>query len=242
MVGHRAWSAGVVYVDLFSGPGVCEIRGTGERFPGSPLIAAQSPKPFRTILLCEKDPDLAKACDSRLASIINRDRFAVFNGDCNEMIDQMVARIPPGALVLAFLDPTGLHLWFETVRKLAGHGPVDLLVLFPDAIDILRNEKHLYFDQPESNLDQVLGEGANWREKVVNLESSDIAARRRLYAEIYKSQLESRASYSHFEEEVIRGPQGPLYRLIYATKHHRGADFWRKSVAKELSGQTRLFT
>jgi hypothetical protein len=46
--------------------------------------------------------------------------------------------------------------------------------------------------------------------------------------------------YEHFADEVIRGPQGPLYRLIYATKHERGIDFWRKSVAKELTGQMRM--
>lgn len=241
MVDHPAWPAGVVYVDLFAGPGVCEIRNTGERFPGSPLIAAHSPKPFRKILLCEIRPDLAAACEARLARDISRSRFDVLIGDCNQMIDQVVPQIPHGALVLAFLDPTGLHLWFETVRKLAAHGPVDLLVLFPDAYDILRNEKHLYFDQPDSNLDRVLGQGSNWREKIERLDSSDSAARRRLFAEIYKGQLESRGDYVCFEEEVIRGPQGPLYRLIYATKHHRGADFWRKSVAKEKSGQVRMF-
>lgn len=241
MVDHPAWPAGVVYVDLFAGPGVCEIRNTGERFPGSPLIAAHAPKPFRKILLCEIRPDLAAACEARLARDISRNRFNVLVGDCNQMIDQVVLQIPRGALVLGFLDPTGLHLWFETVKNLAAHGPVDLLVLFPDAYDILRNEQHLYFDQPESNLDRVLGEGANWRDEIANLESSDPSVRRKLYAEIYKRQLESRAGYKYFEDEVIRGPQGPLYRLIYATKHDRGADFWRKSVAKEKSGQFRMF-
>ena len=49
MVGHPQWSAGLIYVDLFAGPGVCRLRDTGERLPGSPLIAANAPKAFRRI-------------------------------------------------------------------------------------------------------------------------------------------------------------------------------------------------
>jgi three-Cys-motif partner protein len=241
MVGHPAWSAGVVYVDLFAGPGVCEISETAERFPGSPVIAARAPKPFRKILLCEVVRDLADACEARLTKLIDKEHFTIYRGDCNKVIDTLVAQIPRHALTLAFLDPTGLHLSFETVEKLAACGRVDLLILFPDAYDILRNEQHLYFDQPDSNLDRTLGRGANWRERVGELKSTDKAARRKLYATIYKDQLRSHAGYEFFEDEVIRGPQGPLYRLIYATKDERGVDFWRKSVARELSGQIRMF-
>ena len=88
--------------------------------------------------------------------------YELFCGDCNVEVDNVVAGIPDGALTLAFLDPTGLHLQFTTVQKLSRHGPVDLLTLFPDGVDILRNADHLYFDQPDSNLDLVLGDGSNW--------------------------------------------------------------------------------
>ena len=50
MVGHPKWPEGLVYVDLFGGPGVCVLSGSRRRIPGSPLIAAHSPKPFQKIL------------------------------------------------------------------------------------------------------------------------------------------------------------------------------------------------
>jgi hypothetical protein len=62
-----------------------------------------------------------------------------------------------------------------------------------------------------------------------------------LYASIYKQQLTQHAGYHFFRDEIIKGPRGPLYRLIYATKDERGTDFWDKSVKKELRGVQRLF-
>lgn len=241
MIGKPAWSAGVVYVDLFCGPGVCVERKSRRRFPGSPLIAAHTEKPFTRILLCEKDSKNADACRLRMESSPARERYELFEGDCNQLIGDVVARIPDRSLVLAFLDPTGLHIHFKTVIKLANRGATDLLVLFPDAVDILRNDKALYFDLPDSNLDLVLGPDSKWREKISALDSTDGSRRRRLYSDIYKDQLRNHCGYKHFEEEVISGRTGPLYRLVYATKHETGQDFWRKSVKKDSRGQGRLF-
>lgn len=203
---------------------------TNERCPGSPLIAAGAPKPFTKILLCEKDKLLADACESRLAQRLPAEQFRMFPGDCNACVHELCSEIPRRALTLAFLDPTGLHLSFQTVQTLSRCGRVDLLILFPDAVDILRNAGQLYFDQPVSN----------WRKAKSELESSEPSAERRLYASIYKQQLRRHAGYDHFAEEVIRGSHGPLYRLIYATKHPLGIDFWDKSIKKEFGGQQRL--
>ncbi len=242
MVGKPAWSGGVVYVDLFAGPGICVERKTGRRFPGSPLIAANTAKPFTKILLCDKDSTTADACRRRMEMSPARERYDLFEGDCNELIDDIVKQIPGRSLVLAFLDPTGLHLHFETVKKLAGRGATDLLILFPDAVDIIRNDKAYYFEQPESNLDLVLGKDSDWRNKIAALESTDASRRRKLYADIYKSQLENHCGYRFFEEEVITdASHRPLYRLIYATKHETGQQFWVKSVQKDSRGQGRLF-
>lgn len=241
MVDKSAWRAGVVHVDLFAGPGICSIRRMNERFPGSPLIAAHAPKPFSRILLCELDSSLADACEQRLAARLPASRFRMFRGDCNDRVHELCREIPDQALTLAFLDPTGLHLWFATVQALADRGAVDLLILFPDAVDILRNVDNLYFDQPDSNLDRVLGPDSNWRQRKSALQSTGGSALRRLFTEIYQDQLKRVAGYRHVTSESIRGPRGPLYRLIYATKHQRGMDFWEKSVKRELGGARRLF-
>src|ERR1700682_4592245 len=92
MVGKRQWS-GLVYVDLFGGPGVLQ-RKSGKRIPGSPLIAVNARKPFCKILVCEKRKKIAAACGSRLANSPAAGRFEVFPDDCNVAIHDLVKRIP----------------------------------------------------------------------------------------------------------------------------------------------------
>jgi three-Cys-motif partner protein len=239
MVGHVGWPEGVVYVDLFAGPGVCLISGANRRVPGSPLIAAHAPKAFRKILLCELDPVNAIACQDRLNRSPAAATSKVFCGDCNDEVSKIAAEIPRGALTLAFIDPTGLHIKMTTITKLASAGRVDLLILFPDAVDVLRNID-LYRLQPNSNLDQFLGSDSNWRAELDSLGDSEPSRVRQLFATLYTQQLKKHAKYEVFGQEIIKGPQGPLYRLIFASKHPRGAEFWEKVTKKELGGQRRF--
>ena len=241
MVGNPHFSS-VLYVDLFSGPGICEVREGGERIPGSPLIAASTAKPFDKILLCELDDSLASACEERLLKRgLVESQFKVLRGDCNQQIDSMVKLIPGKALTLAFLDPTGLHLHFESVAKLASYGRVDLLILFADRMDIIRNER-LYLDQDESNLDRFMGAGSNWREERESVVLSDSSSISKFYVTCYKRQL-AKLGYIHSDDIPIRdrARNQLLYRLVYATIHPRGLDFWKKSLKRELSGQRGLF-
>lgn len=239
MVGHPKWQAGLVYVDLFGGPGVCEIETSGKRVPGSPLIAAYAPKPFERIIVCELDPQLGAACAKRLSRVGLSGRQKVISGDCNEKVSEVAADIPRGALTLAFIDPTGLHARFETVATLSERGRVDLLVLFADAYDIVRNVE-LYNDNPQSNLDQVLGPDSNWRPKWEALETRSSARVRKMFAGIYREQLRRHLGYKVFGEHTISGPKGALYRLIYASKHERGLEFWDKITKKDKGGQRHL--
>jgi three-Cys-motif partner protein len=241
MVDSPKWTAGVVYVDLFSGPGVCQVKESTRRFPGSPVIAAYATKPFTKLLLCEKNRNAADACEARISTSPASDRFTLFRGDCNECIDDVVSQIPDGALTLAFVDPTGLHAQIRTIQKLAAGRRVDLVVLFPDAMDAVRNTQAYYFQQPDSKLDRVLGANSDWRTEYQNLGTHERSAVCKWFTDLYRRQLSKVAGYDQFGEEVIRGPQGPLYRLLFASKHPRGLDFWTKVTKRELGGQGRMF-
>ena len=239
MVGHPQWGVGLVYADLFGGPGVCTIEPFGKRIPGSPLIAAHAPKPFERIIVCEKDRVAAAACKARLERTPAGTRCHVIADDCNAVVADIAALIPPRALTLAFIDPTGLHARYETIAALSQCGRVDLLVLFADAYDIVRNAD-LYREQQESNLDLVLGPDSNWRERWDNLVNRTSDKIRRTFAEIYVDQLK-KLHYQRFRQPCISGPRGALYRLIYASKHERGLEFWDKVTGKDASGQRHLF-
>jgi len=237
IVGHRKWPAGVAYVDLFAGAGVCTLKKSNRRVPGSVLIAAKMSKPFVKILACEKNPDFAKACRIRLSRTSVRSRCEVLVGDCNERVHEIVDRIPKGALTLVFIDPKGLDARFETIAALAQRRRVDFVSLFADAYDINRNAEYHYRRDPDSKLDQVLGPDSGWREKLDALSSPTGRNRRRLFADIYKDQLKRLLEFTHFGEKTITCASGALYKLVYASHHKLGLKFWNEALRKEPSGQ-----
>jgi three-Cys-motif partner protein len=240
MVGHPQWKNGLTYVDLFSGPGVCVIKETGTRFPGSPLIAASASKPFTRLILCDIDRTAADACTERINGIAPDQDFQFHCNDSNVAVDEIVKQIIPRSLTLAFIDPTGLHAHFETVRKLSQTGRVDLVVYVPDAVDIARNVD-IYLPNPNSNLDRFLGPTSNWRDKWKALGDASGAKGRKLFSTIYQEQLKTHLGYEVFDDIVIQRKQAPLYRLIYASKHTLGLDFWKKATSKDVRGQRDLF-
>jgi three-Cys-motif partner protein len=239
MVGHPKWPAGLVYIDLFAGPGVCELKQTGRRIPGSVLIAANAPKPFRRVLACELHGACADALAKRLSGSLPDQVWALFRGDCNRAIHEVVKHVPAGALSLAFVDPEDLRVDFSTVRALASCGRVDLLILFMDRMDIVRNVDR-YERQRESALDRMLGPQSAWREKWSRLDNRSPENICRLFADEYKGQLARHLGYRSFGERVMRSSRAPLYRLIFASKSDKGLEFWDKVTRKERSGQTSI--
>ena len=50
----RKWDMRV-YIDLYSGPGMVRVRGTGKFLWGSPLLALQVKDPFDKFIFCESN-------------------------------------------------------------------------------------------------------------------------------------------------------------------------------------------
>jgi three-Cys-motif partner protein len=205
------------------------------------LIAANAPKPFSKILACEKDPQLCHACKTRLVSFGASAQCDVFRGDCNVCVEQIASRIPDGALTLAFIDPTGLHARFDTIARLSQRGRVDLLVLFADRNDIVRNVDLYEHQGADSNLDQVLGPDSNWRDAWKQLTNRTAPNISKMFADIYKNQLKRHLGYIECAEKTMSSAQGPKYRLMYASKHERGLEFWHKITKKDVHGQREMF-
>ena len=126
MVDHPAWPEGLVYLDLFAGPGICSIRGSNRRVPGSPLIAAHAPKQFRKILLCELDPKNAMACEQRLKQSPASDRYNPRNETSSGEIfdpsrdDNLASPIYPNGTTLLVQSPSS---GFTAIVLLKNSGP-----------------------------------------------------------------------------------------------------------------------
>jgi three-Cys-motif partner protein len=240
--GRRAFPDGLIYVDLFGGAGVCTLKGRSkERFPGSVIIAAHARQPFEKIIVCEKDPSLAEACRARLAKTAVADRCEVLIGDCNQLVAEVVRKIPERALTLAFIDPKALDAKFSTVATLSRSARVDFVVLFADAYDINRNAEYLYRADADSKLDQVLGPDSNWRDELDRLEVSNHVARRQLFTEIYMRQIKRLLGYGYFGQKVMKCKGKPLYRLVYASNNKLGVKFWKEALKEDSGGQRELF-
>lgn len=240
MVGHHKWTDGVAYVDLFAGPGICVIKETGKRLPGSPLIAAHAPKPFDVMRFVEFDSTLASALEQRLANTAVANRCKVLRGDCNACISEIVADLPPRALTLAFVDPEGLDVRFETLVTLADKRRVDLLLLFADAYDVVRNVDR-YEQDCNSKLDRMLGPDSNWRDHWRALQNRDGTNVRKLFGEIMQHQLQRHLGYKLFRELPIDSRRGPMYRLIYASRSEKGVEFWDKATRRTRVGEWKLW-
>lgn len=222
--------AGLHYIDLFANCGIERLKDSGTLDWGSPLIAAQTSHPFTRLHLCEKDSSKHEALAKRIGRMAPGSQ--VLCGDANERVRDIVAEIPPRTLSLAFLDPYGLHLEFETIRSLSDVR-ADLIIFFPDHLDALRNWEKYYLDNPDSNLDRCLGSGANWRSILDNTPLPGMAEALR---KLYVSQIKS-LGYTEFEYRRISAKGHPLYILILCSRHKRAAKLWRRISVKEPNGQ-----
>ncbi|MCB1744537.1 MAG: three-Cys-motif partner protein TcmP [Gammaproteobacteria bacterium] len=237
MVGHPKWRQGLTYIDLFCGPGICEVRDTKKRLPGSVLLAGMTLKPFSRILACDLDASNAQACESRLRDLGSESECKFIAGDCNEVIADLMQHVPISeTLSLVFVDPEGFDVKWSTLECIANSTRADFLILFADAIDLVRNVD-LYETDPESKLFAAFPSEEFWRESYSRLEDRSGPKVRALFAASYERALREALGYEGVAQRVIRGPRGPLYRLIYASRHQLGLSFWNKVSQRDIGGQ-----
>jgi len=226
---NKKWQ-GLHYIDLFAGAGIERLETSQNLDWGSPMIAAKAPHPFDRLHLCEKSRRKHNALKSRIGEI--RPDSQVFHGDANKKIHDIVKEIPQRTLSLAFLDPYGLHLEFDTLKVLSDIR-ADLIIFFPDHLDALRNWGKSYLKNPKSNLDRCLGSGADWRSILDRTSQSRLAeVLRGLYVENIKL-----LGYTEFEYERIKMKGHPLYILIFCSRHPLAAKLWRGISGTKPDGQ-----
>ncbi|MBP7049581.1 MAG: three-Cys-motif partner protein TcmP [Phycisphaerae bacterium] len=230
---REKWGA-LHYIDLFAGAGIERLKDSHELEWGSPMLAAQTRFPFSRLHLCEKENRKYEALVSRVSGV--RANSQILHEDANKCIDQIVQEIPKGSLSLAFLDPYGLHLEFETLRTLSDIR-ADLVIFFPDRIDALRNWDEYYLRDPDSNLDRCLGPGADWRSL---LDAAPTDRRAEVLRNLYVDQIRS-LGYCEFEYQRISMKGHPLYILIFCSRNKLAAKLWQGVSIKESDNQRRLF-
>src|SRR5690606_3631311 len=152
----------------------------------------------------ERDVTLADACEIRLSRTPQAQVCKVLRGDCNGVISDVIDQIIPGSLTLAFIDPEGLDAMLQTIQRLTGNRSVDLLILFPDAMDISRNVERYYLPNPQSKLDDFLVPGSGWRDEWKALGNVEGERAREFFAKVYIKQLQKHLGYKQFGQKVMK--------------------------------------
>lgn len=229
---YDKWS--LFYVDLFCGSGIDAIEDVGLDW-GSPLIAAQMSKQFRRLLLNDKDAKKISALKKRLQSHPQPYEPLILCEDADTAIDNFIESIPTAkSLTLALIDPYRLKdLSFNSIRKLSSRR-TDLIIYFPDAIDMIRNWKAYYMGQEQSNLDRYLGTKI-WRDSLVETNRNKHIE---ILRSIYEDQLAS-LGYEFTSPLRVNSKEGrPLYRLIFASRRAVARGIWERTVLRNRSGQS----
>lgn len=239
------------YVDLLAGPGKNRIRSSNEIVIGSPLISLTTKYPFSNYVFNEYDSRMLEVLKARTEIYKNQNDIEYFNQDCNLIVDSIVNKInstSPNSLNLSFLDPEGLEVKWTTIEKLASVKKMDLILYYPQE-GLARNIKNFCRSSNWCILDDFFGD-EKWREIYLALEKENKTKNiHRILIDFINTKLSNLGyvdfSTDHYSEiePLIRSTyrNAPLYRLLFASKHPLGLEFWKKVVAKKPSGQRSLF-
>lgn len=232
----KKWAGKIFYIDLFSGPGKCRIRETEEEIDGSPLIALKFD--FAKYYFFESDPECYRALLARRQTRAAHKDVEIIPGDCNTLIDKV--KLPPSSVTLAFIDPTGLSpLVFETIRALTANRKVDLIINFHEGMGIRMNI-HQHAKKEGGALDSFVGSG-RWRQRSGSGPSAIDDLCREITLE-FEDNLRG-LGYQTVDRDHIpvkTDLNSLLYYLIFASKHPRGNEFWRKITLISPYGQRKF--
>jgi three-Cys-motif partner protein len=247
------------YIDLFAGAGKCLVREARTVCLGSPLLALTTPHPFTDYFFVDQNPDNIAILQQRCNVSPLCDHVQYFVGDSNLVVQEIVDHILavdrehiPGkwsSLNLAFLDPDGLELHWDTVATLARPYTMDLIIHYPQG-GLNRYMKQAFETNGQTRVDRFFG-GGEWRDiydKCQNRQTS--VGIHRLLMDHYKEKLRGLGYKEALRDDEVGGEdeplvrnakrKTPLYRLLFASKHPLGHEFWQKVTRRDVHGQMHL--
>jgi len=220
------------YIDLFAGPGICVVEKTKEEISGSPLIALSCKVPFTHYFFNDVQPSVIKSLKTRTA-FLGSATVNYFSRDCNEIVDELVQKLPSSSLDFCFIDPTNWQINFNSIRKLAEKRRMDLALTFH-----VGNMKRVANDPPQELLDFF--PDPSWQQEYEKAGKTG-RLKGRVLLDAYERGLRN-LGYIGIKDYVLELNKNnvPLYYLIFASKHPRGSDFWDKIAGRSEVGQFRM--
>ena len=246
------------YLDLFSGPGKCIIRGTNEYVLGSPLLALNTQYPFTDYYFVDlEQQNIDWLTERSKSSNVSQNHIHYLTGNANQKVEDIVQDIEQtdkifikgvgSCLNLAVLDPEGLELEWATVEALGKMKTMDLIIHYSQN-GLTRNlEKYLSLSE-DTVIDRFFGD-RGWRDVYKDaLSKKERIGIHRMLIDYYKAKL-GKMGYVviNDQQQTVREPlirnterNAPLYRLIFASKHPLGNKIWNEVTKKDYYGQENL--
>lgn len=245
---HRKKWRKRIFIDLFAGPGKCSIQKTKQVCLGSPLLALGTRCAFTDYFFVDLEAKNIDALKKRCGVNRTGSGLEFFVGDSNVVVDTIVSEIEEidrqrmprqwSSRNLAFLDPEGLELSWSTVETLARPYRMDLIILYPEG-GLNRCMPDLVDTVQENVVDRFFGSD-DWR-RLYEQHGND----HRVFMDFYRDNLQRLGFQEPLPGENIYGDEpvmrnsrkAPQYRLLFASKHRLGQEFWHSIVQRNVHGQ-----
>jgi three-Cys-motif partner protein len=244
------------YIELFAGSGKFLIGETETVYLGSPLVALTTTYPFTHYFFVDSEPGNISTLEQRCSASPISTAADCKVGDGNEIVQKIVEHIQKvdhqfieglwSSLNLAFLDPDGLELKWKTVVALASIRFIDLIIHYPQGG--LNRTMSQFCNSPEETPADLFFGNSEWREIYKKCQNKEEGFLHRQLLDLYKENLQRlgyvtvRRDDETGDEPLVRNSKNaPLYRLLFASKHQLGNEFWQKVTRRDVYGQSRLF-
>lgn len=238
---------GLNYIEVCSGPGRCVLRESGLEIDGTSLAILGHPR-FKYIneaLFIDNDRDVVKTLNKRIASIPNtRDKAHCELGDYTDTTEliNLLSHLEGSFLNLVFVDPTNCNVPFSTVKAISNTlRNADFIINTAIGTDVNRNIKlallkHSYSRVKQKYIDFLGSSDYFNNEQVINYaKSGKDKELRMLFAEAYK------ASFAELGYDCIDiKPVKNYYYLLFASRHKKGLEFWKKACSIDPTDQRQL--
>ncbi len=233
-----------IYIDAFAGTGIHRKKGSGELIPGSPLNAINVDPPFFEYHFVDIDKDKVDFLKNIVLKRVNVNA-SVYEGDCNDiLINDLLPKVryQDFKRALCFLDPYGLHLDWNVIKKAGEMGTCDIFLNFP-ILDMNRNvllcDPDKVAQKEIERMNRFWGD-ESWKEEIYNTQQGLFGEDQKIKGDIlglikaFRKRLKEVAGFSEVTEPIpMKNEQGgTLYFLYFASQKRVAAKIARDLFKK----------
>ena len=128
----QSWCKGYEYIDGFAGTGKPSSRDERTYVDGSPRVALGLEPPFTKYHFIESTHWRIKRLEALKAEFRGRE-IEIYPGDCNQILQKkIIPTLPHESFkrAIAFLDPFGMQLAWETLERIAETRTIEVFLNF----------------------------------------------------------------------------------------------------------------